>query len=53
VGDTRAQNIPGTCDEYPNWRIPLCDATGSAVLIEDLPRISLVGEVAKAVIGGG
>ena len=28
VGDTRSQNIPGTSDEYPNWRIPLCDAGG-------------------------
>ena len=25
VGDTRSQNIPGTVDEYPNWRVPLCD----------------------------
>ena len=25
VGDRRTQNIPGTSDEYPNWRIPLCD----------------------------
>ena len=37
VGDRRAQNIPGTSDEYPNWRIPLCDGGGTAVLLEDLP----------------
>ncbi|GAA3857243.1 4-alpha-glucanotransferase [Saccharothrix violaceirubra] len=23
VGDTRQPNLPGTVDEYPNWRIPL------------------------------
>ena len=37
VGDRRTQNVPGTTDEYPNWRIPLCDSEGKAVLIEDLP----------------
>ena len=37
VGDRRPQNIPGTSDEYPNWRIPLCDAGGRAVLLDDLP----------------
>ena len=24
VGDTRAQNQPGTDQEYPNWRVPTC-----------------------------
>jgi 4-alpha-glucanotransferase len=37
VGDVRAQNQPGTDQEYPNWRVPLCDAFGRAVLLEDLP----------------
>src|SRR5699024_1681620 len=23
VGDRRAVNVPGTSDEYPNWRVPL------------------------------
>lgn len=36
VGERRAQNQPGTRDEYPNWRVPLADADGQAVLIEDL-----------------
>ncbi|AUZ88592.1 4-alpha-glucanotransferase [Arthrobacter agilis] len=36
VGERRTQNQPGTNDEYPNWRIPLADAAGNAVLIEDL-----------------
>jgi 4-alpha-glucanotransferase len=48
VGDRRAQNVPGTSDEYPNWRIPLCDASGRAVLLEDLPDMPLVQSVAAA-----
>ncbi|PPB48810.1 4-alpha-glucanotransferase [Arthrobacter pityocampae] len=36
VGERRTQNQPGTNDEYPNWRIPLADADGRAVLVEDL-----------------
>jgi len=48
VGDRRTQNIPGTTDEYPNWRIPLCNGEGEAVLIEDLPETSLVAAVANA-----
>ena len=37
VGDRRPQNMPGTVDEYPNWRIPLTDGDGQPVLLEDLP----------------
>ncbi|MEV0406697.1 4-alpha-glucanotransferase [Actinoallomurus sp. NPDC050550] len=38
VGERRTQNQPGTVDEYPNWRIPLADAVGHPVLLDDLPR---------------
>jgi 4-alpha-glucanotransferase len=51
VGDRRAQNLPGTSDEYPNWRIPLCDASGRAVLLESLPALPLVRAVAAAAGG--
>jgi 4-alpha-glucanotransferase len=51
VGDRRPQNIPGTSDEYPNWRIPLCDADGRAVLLEDLPDLPLVRAVTRAAAG--
>ncbi|MCI1662717.1 MAG: 4-alpha-glucanotransferase [Actinomyces sp.] len=37
VGDTRPQNLPGTNREYPNWCVPLCDAQGREVALEDLP----------------
>jgi len=36
VGDHRAQNQPGTDQEYPNWRVPTCRADGKPLLIEDL-----------------
>jgi 4-alpha-glucanotransferase len=48
VGDRRTQNIPGTSDEYPNWRIPLCDGEGKPMLLEDLPGCELVRDVAAA-----
>lgn len=34
VGEKRAQNQPGTNNEYPNWRIPLADAKGNVVPLE-------------------
>ena len=36
VGDMRAQNVPGTFQEYPNWEIPLTDRNGVPVLLDDL-----------------
>lgn len=36
VGDRRIQNQPGTWKEYPNWRVPLADAEGTMVSLEDL-----------------
>jgi 4-alpha-glucanotransferase len=38
VGERRTQNQPGTTDEYPNWRVPLADAHGEPVLLDDLPH---------------
>ncbi|HST67695.1 MAG TPA: 4-alpha-glucanotransferase [Mycobacteriales bacterium] len=34
VGDLRQPNLPGTQDEYPNWRLPLADPTGKPVSLE-------------------
>lgn len=36
VGERRTQNQPGTDQEYPNWKVPLGDASGNVVLLEDL-----------------
>jgi 4-alpha-glucanotransferase len=52
VGDVRTQNIPGTSTEYPNWQIPLCDAAGQAVLIEDLASCELLRATVGAVRAG-
>ncbi|GAA3102303.1 hypothetical protein GCM10020254_54860 [Streptomyces goshikiensis] len=30
VGDRRPQNLPGTWDQYPNWRLPVADDGGPA-----------------------
>jgi 4-alpha-glucanotransferase len=49
VGERRPQNLPGTTVQYPNWRVPLCDGDGRAVLLEDLPRRPAVRELARAV----
>ena len=49
VGDRRPQNLPGTTDQYPNWRVPLCDGEGRAVLLEDLEKLPGVRELARAV----
>jgi 4-alpha-glucanotransferase len=36
VGDLRQPNLPGTTDEYPNWRLPVADTAGRPVLLDDL-----------------
>ncbi|MEU9173194.1 4-alpha-glucanotransferase [Streptomyces sp. NPDC048420] len=36
VGDRRPQNLPGTWDQYPNWRLPIADGEGRVVTLEDL-----------------
>ncbi|WP_250443728.1 4-alpha-glucanotransferase [Actinotalea sp. C106] len=42
VGERRAQNQPGTDQEYPNWRVPLADSAQRLVLVDELfdnPRL--------------
>jgi 4-alpha-glucanotransferase len=52
VGERQPQNLPGTVDEYPNWRIPLADAEGAPVLLEDLAAHEGVRAAVAAVSGG-
>lgn len=49
AGETRSQNMPGTSDEYPNWKLPLCGPDGAPLLLEDLPGSARVRAVARAV----
>lgn len=53
VGDIRTQNIPGTSTEYPNWQVPLCDASGAAILLEDLGECALLRATVAAARGAG
>jgi len=50
IGDRRAQNQPGTDQEYPNWRVPMADENGVPVLLEDLlDRPDLLDRIVNAV----
>ena len=53
VGDRRAQNQPGTSNEYPNWRLSLADGAGVPVLLEDLRTRPRVASLASVVSGSG
>ncbi|MEU6376572.1 4-alpha-glucanotransferase [Streptomyces sp. NPDC046909] len=51
VGDRRPQNLPGTWDQYPNWRLPIADAEGTPVTLETLAssaRLHALMEVLRA-----
>ncbi|MET4923760.1 4-alpha-glucanotransferase [Streptomyces sp. PSRA5] len=54
VGDRRPQNLPGTWDQYPNWRLPVADAEGRPMTLEELaasPRLhGLMGVLRPSVI---
>ncbi|MGW1161735.1 4-alpha-glucanotransferase [Streptomyces sp. NPDC002519] len=50
VGDRRPQNLPGTWDEYPNWRLPTADAEGRPMTLEELaasPRLHALMDVVR------
>ncbi|MDQ5855454.1 MAG: 4-alpha-glucanotransferase [Actinomycetota bacterium] len=50
LGEVRQPNLPGTIDEYPNWRLPL------SVTLEELqrdPRVQQAAEVLTAGVAGG
>ncbi|MFF9840408.1 4-alpha-glucanotransferase [Streptomyces sp. NPDC013740] len=36
VGDRRPQNLPGTWDQYPNWRLPVAGPDGQPLTLEEL-----------------
>lgn len=51
VGERRAQNQPGTNNEYPNWRIPLADSEGKAVSVEQLFELERAQSLAAVMRG--
>ncbi|WP_329340530.1 4-alpha-glucanotransferase [Streptomyces sp. NBC_01352] len=55
VGDRRPQNLPGTWDQYPNWRLPIADTEGRPVTLEELagsPRLHALLDVFRHTSGG-
>ncbi|WP_394215919.1 4-alpha-glucanotransferase [Brachybacterium vulturis] len=52
VGERRIQNQPGTDEEYPNWRIPLADAAGAPVSIDDIATDERTARLLAAVREG-
>ncbi|MEU0956470.1 4-alpha-glucanotransferase [Streptomyces niveus] len=54
VGDRRPQNLPGTWDQYPNWRLPVADAAGRPMTLEELaasPRLHDLMGVLRPPVG--
>jgi 4-alpha-glucanotransferase len=51
VGDRRPVNQPGTVDEYPNWRVPMCDAKERPVLLEEVMASPVARRLARVVQG--
>ncbi|MEU0944000.1 4-alpha-glucanotransferase [Streptomyces canus] len=49
VGDRRPQNLPGTWDQYPNWRLPIADGEGRAMTLEDLAGSARLHALVEAV----
>ena len=49
VGERRAQNQPGTYREYANWCIPLGDANGNPVFLEDIFGSTAAGDFLIAI----
>nr|MBA3528274.1 4-alpha-glucanotransferase [Propionibacteriaceae bacterium] len=53
VGDRRAQNQPGTVDEYPNWRVPLSGPDGKSMMLEDVLLSERAAALAAVISGRG
>ena len=51
VGDPRTQNLPGTEDEYPNWRVPPSGPDGETGYLEDLYSSGWVARMGQGVRG--
>ncbi|MFJ9695780.1 4-alpha-glucanotransferase [Kitasatospora sp. NPDC101183] len=49
VGDPRPQNLPGTWDQYPNWRLPVADGAGIPVTLERLVTGAVIPTPTRAV----
>jgi len=53
VGDLRQPNLPGTVDQYPNWRLPVADGDGRPLGLEELLASSGVARLTEVLREGG
>ncbi|MGW6915884.1 4-alpha-glucanotransferase [Kitasatospora sp. NPDC054939] len=51
VGDPRPQNLPGTWDQYPNWRLPVADGAGVPVTLDAVAAAPAAAALAEALDG--
>jgi 4-alpha-glucanotransferase len=51
VGDRRAQNQPGTSNEYPNWRVPLAGPDEKPLMLEEVFTSRAAASLAEVVRG--
>jgi 4-alpha-glucanotransferase len=51
IGDRRPQNLPGTWNQYPNWRLPIADAEGRPVTLEELAGAARLHALVEVVRG--
>jgi 4-alpha-glucanotransferase len=49
IGETRQPNLPGTVDQYPNWRLPLPESLEE---LRDDPRVRVVVDQLRVHRGG-
>ncbi|MEO3973883.1 4-alpha-glucanotransferase [Streptomyces sp. CAU 1734] len=52
VGDRRPQNLPGTLDEYPNWRLPLADGDAHPLTLEEVAASPRLHALMRVLTGG-
>ncbi|MGW8329660.1 4-alpha-glucanotransferase [Streptomyces sp. NPDC055897] len=56
VGDRRPQNLPGTWDQYPNWRLPVAGPDAQPLTLEAItasPRLHALMRVFRSGDEGG
>ncbi|MBW3647261.1 MAG: 4-alpha-glucanotransferase, partial [Actinobacteria bacterium] len=52
AGDLRQPNLPGTVDDYPNWRLPVADGSGRPLGLEELLALPGVRRLAALLAEG-
>ncbi len=50
--DLRQPNLPGTVDDYPNWRLPVADGSGQPLGLEELLALPGVRRLAALLAEG-